>query len=94
MHQPFSLELDELTALNIENRDRTIAQLRKELKACNTNLRDAQKVSTCNPNCYHMITHHYYQEIKTLKEHLLKVIGERRAGRGWLGLTSWHVTLV
>jgi DNA gyrase/topoisomerase IV subunit A len=81
MHQPFNLKLDELTTFNIEDRDRTIAQLRKELKACNTNLRDAHKVTTCYPYHYHTIKHHY-QEIKTLKERLLKVTGERRAGRG------------
>jgi hypothetical protein len=45
IHQPFNLKLDDLTAFNIRDRDRTIAQLRKDLKQRNKQLRDAQKVT-------------------------------------------------
>jgi len=38
------LKLDDLTAFNIKDRDRTIAQLRKDLKERNKQLMDAQEV--------------------------------------------------
>jgi hypothetical protein len=45
IRQPFNLKLDDLTAFNIEDRDRTIAQLRKNLEERNEQLKDAQKVT-------------------------------------------------
>ncbi len=45
IYRPFNLQLDELAAYNIENRDRTIAQLRRDLKRRNKQLSDAQKVA-------------------------------------------------
>ena len=76
IYRPFNLKLDELTAFNIEERDHTIAQLRKELKECDTQLRAAKKV-TIYPYHYHMIECRF-QEIKTLKERLWKLAGDRR----------------
>jgi ribosomal protein L29 len=45
IYRPINLKLDELTAYNIEERDHTIAQLRKELKELDTQLRVAKKVN-------------------------------------------------
>lgn len=54
MHRPFNLKLDELTAFNIANRDRTITQLRRELKERKEQLRDAQTVTI--HSAYHQHT--------------------------------------
>jgi len=43
--QPLNSKLSNLTAFNIDNRDRTIENLRKELKEANRQLRNARKVS-------------------------------------------------
>jgi len=80
IYRPFNLKLDELTTFNIEERDHTIAQLRKELKELDTQLRVAKKVTIYSYHC-HMIEHRF-QEIKTLKEHLWKLAGDRRTRRG------------